>query len=252
MLDVDQKRMALMDLESIRSICWSADDRLWDAHDRSIFNDGRAPAICRLVFPRYSDQRGEKLRVSEQEARFAFAASLADGPFEYSVETPTQESYQLTGSRSLSAQTDLTLHEPGGGPLLNVEFKSKGASPAAKSHFRMGKDVEKLVRESPPGLWFHLFERVDSTSIAKLLSVLASELTDRLRRFATDDYEKTLLFHICVLAQGFSIHKPVHLQSGVPAADSISQQLVLKCRVSRDELLDVPDENGWLFHYRGR
>lgn len=242
----------LMDLESIRSICWSTDDRLWDAYDRSIFDDGRAPAICRLVFPRYSEERGGRLRVSEQEARFAFADALAAEPFEYSVETPTQEGYQLSGVKPLSAQTDLTLYEPGGEPLLNVEFKSKGASPAAKSSFRIGKDVQKLLRESPPGLWFHLLERVDSTSIGKLLSVIASELVDLLGQFAPDGYEKTLLFHVCVLAQGFSIHKPVHLQSGVACVDSLPQQLLLEYRVNREELLDVPDENEWLFHYRGK
>ena len=241
-----------MDFESIQSICWSTDDRLWDAYDRTIFDDRRAPALCRLVFPRYSEQRGGQLRVSEQEARFAFAASLADGPFEYSVETPTQEGYQQTGSKPLSAQTDLTLYEPGGGPLLNVEFKSKGASAAAKSSFRIRKDVEKLLRESPPGLWFHLFERVDSTSIAKLLTVVACELASELGQLAPDGSKKVLLFHICVLAQGFSIHKHVHLQSGVSSVVSISEHLLLKYRVSRDELLDVPDENGWLLHHRGR
>jgi len=241
-----------MDLKCIQSICWSTDDRLWHAYNRSIFNDRRAPHICRLVFPRYSDLRGAQLRVSEQEARFAFAASLADVPLEYSVETPTQEAYQMSGSKALSAQTDLTLYNPGGGRLLNVEFKSKGASAAAKSSFRIGKDVQKLLRESPPGLWFHLFESVDSTSITKLLSVLASELAVLLGRFATAGYKKTLLFHICVLAQGFSIHKPVHLQSGLSTIDTISQQLSLKYRVSRDELLDVPGENDWLFHHRER
>ncbi len=241
-----------MDLESIRNICWSTDDRLWDAYDRSIFDDGRAPAICRLVFPRYSKQRGGKLRVSEQEARFAFAASLDGEPFEYSVETPTQEAYQQSGTKPLSAQTDLTLYELGGVQLLNVEFKSKGASTAANSNFRIAKDVEKLLRESPPGLWFHLFERVDSTSIGKLLGVVTSELAGQLERFGSSGDQKTLLFHICVLAHGFSIHKLVHLESGVSTAESISQQLRLKYHVSREELLGVSDENEWLLHYRGR
>ena len=55
----------------------------------------------RLVFPRYRDK---ELRVSEQEARFAFVEALSQGPFRYSVEAPTSKLYRFSGKTPLSAQ----------------------------------------------------------------------------------------------------------------------------------------------------
>jgi hypothetical protein len=190
--------------------------------------------------------------VSEQEARFAFAEALAASRFEYSLETPTLEGYQLTGSRPLSAQTDLTVYKPQGEPLLNVEFKSKGVSLAAKSSFPISKDVQKLLREPVTGLWFHLFERLNRSSIGNLTSVLASHITKILGDLERERYSKTIYLHICVLAHGFSIHRRVAFESCEVSLDSLLEQLHLEYEVSREELISVAKENGWLFHYRGR
>jgi hypothetical protein len=248
----NRERIRHVDHEAVRELCWSADDCLWDAYDRSIFDDGRARNLCRLIFPRYSDQRGGKLRVSEQEARFAFAEALSATQFEYSVETPTVEGYQLTGSKPLSAQTDLTVYEPHGDALLNAEFKSKGVSPAAKSSFPIAKDVQKLLREPVTGLWFHLFERINRTSIGNLTNVLASHMVSTLGEFVRESYSKTIYVHICVLEHGFSIHRPLVLESCDVALDALLGQLHVEYKVSRGELESVANENGWRFHYRGR
>ena len=74
------------------------------------------PDRCRLLFPRYrkdEDCEKAKLRVSEQEARFAFVEALCKGgKFRYSVETPTDKLYRFTGeTKEVSAQTDLTVYD---------------------------------------------------------------------------------------------------------------------------------------------
>ena len=87
----------------IRKICANADTRLWEASARSTGVASVSPAVSRLVFPTYSGSRAGQLRVSEQEARFAFVEALQQsGSFYYSVETPTREAYQLTGSKPLA------------------------------------------------------------------------------------------------------------------------------------------------------
>ena len=73
----------------ISETCRRPDIGLWDAYVRSQReSEARGSGVGRLVFPRY---RGEALRVSEQEARFAFVEALCQGPLRYSVEVPTQE-----------------------------------------------------------------------------------------------------------------------------------------------------------------
>lgn len=163
-----------------------------------------------LIFPRYrktdqppsSENTQQKntppsLRVSEQEARFCFAAAVERGKdFCYSVETPTLETYSFTdGGGKISAQTDLT--------LWNLDEKTKEFNIEFKAHnpeqYGVGKDIEKLVKESTKGVWFHLFENnfqdTFPTLAKKFLLALLDPKINGLRK-------RDLLFAVCVLKKG--------------------------------------------------
>ena len=86
----------------ISSACRRSDSLLWDAYARSTDSQPDASGEGRLVFSRYrkkDDGTKGDLRVSEQEARFAFVEALYQGPFRYSVETPTDKLYKFTGKK---------------------------------------------------------------------------------------------------------------------------------------------------------
>lgn len=241
-------------LDELPELCRATDRLLWQA----FFNSSKEPfdltAPSKLIFPKYGRRTPVKLRVSEQEARFAFVESLRDRPFLYSVETPTLESYQLTGSKPLSAQSDLTLYYPTGEQICNVEFKSKGASPQAKSHFSIVKDLEKLLREGVNGLWFHLLESVNNTTIPNLIKVIATGLeTVRLETFRKDSNKQIkspqLVIHVCVLEPGFSMHRAFSLSANhVPSATEIWDEDRMSLTVSRSELLEAKGQGQWIFH----
>jgi len=197
------------------------------------------------VFPAY---RSDRLRVSEQEARFAFVEALCSGPLLYSVEVPTSKRYQFAGKSHLSAQTDLSIHDPAGNPMCNVEFKAKGFSPLGKEHFPIYKDLQKLLREPRWGLWFHLLEAVNNSTINDLLSVMAREMERVRDEFSTDIEAPGLTIHICVLKHGFSIQRDVALAGTAGASTSSLGRLDLE--VSRSGLVKGNDSSGWAVHAR--
>ena len=134
----------------ILEFCKQVDIELWNAYHQ------RQNITGRLVFPRY---RNGEIRASEQEARFVFIEVMCrETAFRYSVETPTSNLYKFTGRTKESARTDMTLFDAQGSPICNIEFKSKGISLDAKEKSKIGKDLQKLIREPLQGLWFHLLE----------------------------------------------------------------------------------------------
>lgn len=230
----------------ISSACRRADSLLWDAYVRSdeksqtgISGEGR------LVFPRYRDGR---LRVSEQEARFAFVEALCQGPFRYSVETPTDKLYQFTGNTPLSAQTDLAVHDASGRRrICNVEFKEGRISKSRISSIY--KDVEKLLRERRWGLWFHLLEDVDlSDTISNFLEVIVKQIDEVPRRSKDKDVDAPgLTLHVCVLEPSFSLQKDVLLSPNDISNDIklLKQHLSVCLNKSQPELTKEEDLNGW-------
>jgi len=222
----------------ITAACIRADKLLWAAFSRSQGRMAVGSHTGKLLFPEY---RGGDLRVSEQEARFAFVEALAPGSLTYSVEAPTSKLYQFTGKSPLSAQTDLTIHNEAGGRICNVEFKAEGVSPSAKEHFPIYKDFEKLMREPLWGLWFHLLKGVNNSTIKDLLTVFKTQM-DRVRSEHIGDIESPgLTIHICILQHEFSLERdiPVH-------GEALDQLFTLELQVSRSELLSVSDPNGWI------
>jgi hypothetical protein len=96
--------------------------------------------------------RGFATRVSEQESKILITQWLQQHGHHYSVETPTTEAYQQSGTYELSARIDVTVYTSRDAALraLNIELKA-----GTSSDKNFSKDFEKLIREGVPGLWFH-------------------------------------------------------------------------------------------------
>ncbi len=192
------------------------------------------------MFPKY---RNDNIRVSEQEARFAFVEALCSGPLFYSVEAPTSKKYQFSGKNPLSAQTDIAILDTFGARICNVEFKSKGISPSSKRFFPIYKDLQKLLREPVWGLWFQLFKAVDNTTINNFFKVMTKQI-ERVKNDFSDIESPGLTFHVCVLQQSFSLHKKISEISCLSKTGYLSIDL----NVSRSELTGIHNQNGWKLH----
>ena len=237
----------------ISSLCRRADRLLWEAYARSECKSAETDR-CRLLFA--PEREKEELRVSEQEARFALVEALCTGgQFRYSVETPTDKLYQFTGeTKKISALTDLTVYDKETRHrCCNVELKSGGVSPSAqkKNKEKIYKDVQKLLREPVWGLWFHLLESTDNSTITDFLGVIREGIGEvRDGKYKEDIETNGLTIHVCVLKHGFSLQKDVPLDD---LDDStLKCHLDVTLRVSREELLEKPKPrlNGWKLNVR--
>jgi len=238
--------------QEISLACKRTDIGLWDAHAKSVQGRFGLPAPGHLVFPHYRGKRGSSLRVSEQEARFAFVEALCQGSLWYSVEAPTSKLYQFTGKTPLSAQTDLAVHDENGIRFCNVEFKAKGVRPSAQKHFRIFKDLQKLLREPLWGLWFHLLESVNNSTINDLLAVMGRQIEEVQHGFGEDVESPGLTLHVCALRHGFSLQKDVLLPGdGALTDDELRGHLHVDLHVSRSQLVDAHNLNGWVLHRYG-
>lgn len=122
--------------------------------------DGDGLKDTRLIFPRYwvteEGKRVEgKVRVSEQELRFMFVEELnkycnenPDWEVFYSVETPTSNSYRLTGEGFQSGCIDLCIHANGLKRIALIEFKALNPSEHdhAKDAFKLRHEIEGELR----------------------------------------------------------------------------------------------------------
>lgn len=122
--------------------------------------DGGGLETTRLIFPRYwvteENKRVEgEVRVSEQELRFMFVEELnkycdAHREWEvyYSVETPTSNSYQLTGESQQSGCIDLCIHGKDLKRIALIEFKALNPSEHdhAKDAFKLRHEIEGELR----------------------------------------------------------------------------------------------------------
>ena len=224
----------------VSAICKRADKILWDAFERSGEGELDTYSEGHLIFPRY--RKKDDLRVSEQEARFAFVEALNRGPFWYAVEAPTSKKYSFSGKGSRSASTDLQLQELDNTAVCNIEFKAHGVSADAADKSSIYKDVQKLLCERVWGLWFHLLEGVDNLTIDKFLSVMVEQV-GRVRNESNNKIESPgLTLHICVLRHGFSLQKNILLP--VNEAE-LASQLKVNLQVSSKELKQVRELNGW-------
>ena len=113
----------------------------------------------RLIFPKYGEPQGNKIRISEQELRFAFVEAFnqyCNNPANrcnlfYSVETPTLKKYSgfskkgetpKENEKGRSAEFDLVIYNENLKRVCLIEFKAKNAN--EKNHW---KDFVKLNNE---------------------------------------------------------------------------------------------------------
>jgi hypothetical protein len=135
-------------------------------------------------------KRDETKRISEQEMRFVLTSMLERYHYpeiQYSVETPTEETYKFSGNKELSASSDMSLYYKDE-KLLNIELKGNMPTQSA-----VDKDVEKLCREKHDGAWLHVFENEDRGTIKNLLEKF---------KIAFNKYSRSgnsISFHILVL-----------------------------------------------------
>ena len=83
-----------------RRICFN----LWDMVDVHIEPRGLSP---RLILP---EKRNNAIRISEQESRILYCGLLNTLNYYYSIETPTAQTFMLTGAKPISASSDLSLY----------------------------------------------------------------------------------------------------------------------------------------------
>lgn len=110
------------------------------------------PHTSHLIFPVYRDERGGKIRVSEQEMRFAFVESFIEYVnaeklgWHYGVEVPTKDKYSFgeqepcISETGRSAMFDLAIYSEQLNLICLIEFKSN--NPAL---FAYQKDYVKLL-----------------------------------------------------------------------------------------------------------
>jgi hypothetical protein len=161
---------------------------LWNAISPNKTPTGLSP---RLIFP---ELRGGNIRISEQEARLLFCTMLQDTSYYYSVEAPTTETYVQSGTKPLSARTDVALYrssENGLKRVANIEFKAHSATQE-----QIRKDIEKLLREKITGNWFHLLASANSGTIPRLFKKFVKAFTECSSYI---DHDIDIVFGICVL-----------------------------------------------------
>lgn len=229
----------------LKEVFKAADGKLWLTYKKREYPQNSRTSDVHLVFPK---MRNGTIRMSEQEARLACVESIMDTNMRYAIETPTMEMYSFTnGGLALSASTDLTIYENDMTKTYNIEFKSKGSSPGRGDHRYIGKDFQKLLREKPPGLWFHLLESVNNSTLPNLLEVMAEEVHKVLSAKTLFKIKSpTLLIHVCVLKHQFSIEKPFDVkQLRSSSLEQIKDQFSIDLTVSRTQLLQQNSVNGW-------
>jgi len=196
----------------------------------------------RLIIP---SKRDKNKRISEQEARFVFCSILNNSDFFYSIETPTEKEYQISGKGMRSASTDLSIYEYRNGfrKLVNVEFK------AHNPRFReIEKDVKKLVGEEITGNWFHLLKNVNSKTLMALFSKMEKAL------MMNYSNEISILFCFCVLDKKWACIKHFNWNGSEFPEDE--KQEKYRAFVERFFRLDyfvrrgiiVVDENDWMIY----
>jgi len=145
----------------------------------------------RLIFP---ELRTGDIRVSEQEARLLWCTMLQETSYYYAVEAPTAETYIQSGTKPISARTDLALYESlesGFKRVANIEFKAHSST---LKHIK--KDAEKLIRERITGNWFHLLSAANSATIPRLFEKFVAAFTACSSHVRND---VDIVFSICVL-----------------------------------------------------
>ena len=142
-------------------------------------NNPTTPTDGGIIFPKY---RNNKVRVSEQEMRFAFVEELRRlyPEWYYSIETPTIRKYNFQGEEpkviengqkgGRSAQFDLTIYKDKKGKevLAHIEFKAKNPSDPHKYKKDFLKLSEDTTGPNTARVFIHLLESCDDDTVKNL------------------------------------------------------------------------------------
>ena len=202
-----------------------------------------------LIFP---EKRDRNVRISEQEARILYCHQLNATQYYYSIETPTQDVYQQTGTSPISASSDVSLYVHTGQAfqkMINVEFKAHNVPVE-----NIRKDIEKLIKERIAGNWFHTLKNVDSGTLPSLFGKCSNALkaSSPLLSKPEDGWytDISLVFCFCVLEKQWACTKQFFYQSALQAQKSFAQYVEdffrLEYSTTRQSIT-VTDPNGWTF-----
>jgi hypothetical protein len=196
--------------------------------------------LSQLIFP----EIGNKFRISEQESRFLYCALLNASSYYYSIETPTEKKYQMTGQTPISASSDLSLYSHNGNKfekLANVEFKAH--NPQKKD---IKKDIEKLIREGKPGNWFHTLKNIDSQTLHSLFA----KIRDSIKDFSNEanDKEISIIFCFCVIEKKWACIKHFFYDSSKGNFEQyVDDFFRLNYHVKSDKVQTIQDSD-WHFY----
>lgn len=171
----------------------------YDLWNVSCLNKKPSGLSPRLIFP--IKRTNEEIRISEQEARILYCNILNNLNYFYSIETPTNETYQQTGNTPLSALSDLSIYryiDNGFEKMANVELKAH--NPDIKN---ISKDIEKIIREEKDGNWFHVLKNINKGTLPSVFDKFIFSL----KKHSNKSSKISILFCICILEKKFSIIK---------------------------------------------
>ena len=158
--------------------------RLWAVHRNDL--TGR-----KLIMP---VKRDATTRVSEQESKILLCGLLESSQWHYSIETPTLKTYVQKGKTPQSARCDVSLYESrdANRRMVNIELKAHNCT---EENIR--KDLEKLLREGIPGLWFHTLAAADMTTINSLFKKFRDAFLKEKKHLG--ESSQFIVFAFCIL-----------------------------------------------------
>jgi len=241
MFKVNNQQIVMNILELNRRLCYD----LWHvASEKNQENFTIQSMSPRIIFP---VKRDGNIRVSEQEARFLMCTILNNTNYFYSVETPTENTYNFSENNTnynnkensenqRSACTDLTLWryiDSKFEKIANIEFKSHNPSPA-----HIVKDIKKLVKENITGNWFHVFKNIDSGTLKSLFEKFKSSFNNNIN---LQMVKHDIVFTICVLEKKWACQNVLNYMS------DLDNFFNLEYKVS-DNVVEVQnlDKSGWI------
>ena len=215
----------------------------------SAINQHPSALSPRLIFPAKRDQN---TRISEQEARTLYCTNLNTTQYYYSIETPTQDVYQQTGTTPISASSDLSIYVHNGQEfqkMVNIEFKAHNVE-----FEKIRKDIEKLVKERIEGNWFHTLKNIDNGTLPSLFGKCIAALkscTPLLSQPEKGEYNDiSLIFCFCILEKQWACTKRFFYQSAFQTRQSFEQYVEeffqLEYSVIKQQIT-VTEPHGWHF-----
>jgi len=206
----------------------------------------------RLIFPkkRIKNKKNEDVkRISEQEARILYCNILNNLNYFYSIETPTNEAYKLTGKTGVSALSDLSVYSYTRKDNVNNSknneekiFFKKMANIELKAHNpaeeNICKDIEKIITEGIDGNWFHILKNIDSGTLPSVIKKIYNSIKINFLK----NEKISILFCICILEKKWGMIK--HLEYDSSLGKNISTNIEeFFCMDKNNKLNNIDGKN---------